>query len=260
MISTLFGDHRRTLLLVALSLAGIGLTLRADRASEARANRLHRSDALAEAAAIYDQQAIDDPSAADLRYNLGTTLLRLGEQSEAFTELAAGTDTDDERVRVHALYNLGLWSLIQAIMSSTTDSVLFHAANAVETNKSALRLEPEHLDARWNLALAQLILETSTPEQGLMDPGDIDGPDNIGERMESPSPLDLANREGLEEAFATGEQEAPAGDDLAALSVVEANEILGTSHLDPTTIMTKLLNREGRARRRQAIYVEGPPW
>lgn len=259
MISILFGDRRRMLLLVALSLAGMGLTLRAERASEARANRLHRNDALVEAAAIYDQQVIEEPSAADLRYNLGTTLLRLGEPG-ALTELAAGTDTEDDRLRVHALYNMGLWSLIQSIMAPSTDSVLFHAANAVEANKSALRLDPEHLDARWNLALAQRILESSAPEQGLMDPGDIDGPDNIGERMESDSPLDLANREGLEEAFTTGEQEAPAGDDMEPLSVLEANEILGTSHLDPSTIMTKLLNRQGRARRRQGIYVEGSPW
>jgi tetratricopeptide (TPR) repeat protein len=257
--STLFGDRRRTLLLVALSLVGIGLTLRAEQASEARANRLHRNDALAEAAAIYDQQVIDDPAAADLRYNLGTTLLRLGEPG-AGTELAAGTDTDDERLRVHALYNLGLWTLIQSIMASTTDSVLFHAANAVEMNKSALRLDPGHLDARWNLALAQQILVNSTPEQGLMDPGDIAGPDNIGERMETDSSLDLANREGLEEASPTGEAEALAGEDVEALSVLEASEILGTSHLDPSTLMTKLLNREGRARRRQGIFVNGPMW
>lgn len=259
MIPTRFGDGRRTLLVAALSLAGIGLTVRAERSSEARANRLHRHDALAEAAVIYDQHVVDEPSAADLRYNLGTTLLRLG-KPEAFTELVAGTDTDDERLRVRAHYNLGLWSLIAAIMAPETDSVLFHAANAVESNKSALRLDPDHVDAGWNLWLAQRILVSAAPEQGLMDPGDITGPENIGERIETTNPLDLANREGLEEAFANGEQEAPAGDDLEPLSVLEANQILGTSHLDPSTIMTKLLNREGRARRRQAIYVEGPPW
>lgn len=259
MIRTLFSQGRQTRVVVALALVGIGLTLRAERSSEARANRLHRNDALAEAAAIYDQRVTDEPSAADLRYNLGTTLLRLGEPG-AFTELAAGSDTEDERLQVRAHYNMGLWSLIQAIVTPSTDSVLFHAANAVESNKSALRLDPHHLDARWNLALAQRILVSAAPEQGLMDPGDIAGPDNIGERMESDSPLDLANREGLEEALASGEEETLAGDDLDALSVGEASEILGTSHLDPSTIMTKLLNREGRARRRQGIYVEGPPW
>ena len=259
MNANLFGDLRRTLLVMALSLAGIVMTVRMERSSEARANRLHRGDALAEAAAIYDQRIVDDPSAADLRYNLGTTLLRLGEPG-ALEELAAGSGTGDERLEVRVRYNMGLVSLIAAYLATSNDSTIFHAANAVEANKSALRLDPEHLDARWNLALAQRILADAAPEPGLMDPGDITGPEIMGDRMESPNAPDLANREGLEETFATGEEETLAGDSLAPLSVLEASEILGTGHLNPSTILTKLLLREGRSLRRQGIYVQGTPW
>ncbi len=259
MTPSLFGDGRRALLVAVLSLVGIVMTVRADRASEARANRLHRSDELPEAAAIYSERIVDDPSAPDLRYNLGTTLLRMGEPG-ALEELAVGSASDDERLEVRARYNMGLWSLIRAILATSNDSTLFHAANAIEANKSALRLDPEHLDARWNMALAQRVLAEATPEPGLMDPGDISGPEIMGDRMESPSPPDLANREGIDETLTTGEQEALAGEDLAPLSVLEASEILGTSHLDPSTIMAKLLRREGRALFRRGYYVEGPPW
>jgi hypothetical protein len=259
MIPSLFGDSRRARLIAAFAVLGIVMTVRADRASVARANRLHRADAIDQAASIYAERLADEPQATRLRYNYGTTLLRLGEPG-AFEELAAGSSTDDDRQRVSAYYNMGLWSLIRALVIPTTDSVLYHAANAVEANKAALRLDPDHLNARWNLALAQRLLVQSAPEQGLMDPGNITGPDNIGERMETPDPLELANREGLEDVSVVGESEAPAGDDLQPLSPVEASEILGTSHLDPSRIIAKMLDREGRARRRQRIFVEGNPW
>lgn len=256
---TLLGDPRRAALVALLSILGIALTLRADRTSEARANRLHRADRLEEAAAIYAARVQDDPDAARLRYNLGTTLLRQGDLG-AFDELAAGSDAESERLQVRARYNLGLWSLIQSIMSPTTDSVRFHAANAIEANKAALRIDPTHEGAKWNLALAQRVLETSTPEQGIMDPYDIPGPENIGERMETADPLELANREGLDDVAVTAESEALAGEDLAPLSPAEADQILGRSHLDPSTLIMKMLRRESRSQRQRGYYGDGPLW
>jgi hypothetical protein len=254
-----FESRRRTLVLVALSLVGVAATVYADRSSAARANRLHRADALAEAAAIYRERVEQDPAATRLRYNLGTTLLRQGEDG-AFDELAAGTVAEDERLRARSYYNLALWSLIRAVLAESTDSVLFHAANAVEANKAALRLAPDHADAKWNLAIAQRVLETSTPEQGLMDPGDISGPDNIGERMETDTPTDLTDRWGEDDVLVVGEAESMAGDSLLPLSPGEASGLLGTSHLDPTKIMYNMMEREGRSRRRRAVYFDGTPW
>ena len=258
MTPSLFGDTRHALVLAAFAVAGIALTVRADRTSEARANRLHRADQVEEAAEIYQGRVDDDPEATRLRYNLGTTLLRMGAPG-AFEELAAGTASESERQRARASYNLALWSLIQSLVSPETDSVLFHAANAVELNKAALRIDPEHENAKWNLALAQRVLETSALEQGLMDPGTITGPENIGDPMDSPTPMQLADREGLENILVLGEAETLAGDDLEPLSQLQANEILGTGHLDPSRIMAKMLNRVGRAWRQRGYVVEGPP-
>jgi len=258
-IPSLFGSTRHALVLSAFAVFGIAATVLADRASEARANRLHRADAIDEAAAIYAERVADHPEETRLRYNYGTTLLRLGAEG-AFEELSAGTSSDDEQQRARAFYNMGLWSLIQALVAAETDSVLYHAANAVEANKAALRLEPERENARWNLAMARRVLETAAPEPGLMDPGSISGPDNIGDPVVTPAPMQLADREGLEDVPVVGESETPAGDDLAPLSPAEANQILGTSHLDPSRIMAKMLVRESRTRRARAIFFQGQPW
>jgi len=260
LIPSLFGNTRHALLLAAFAVAGIGATVWADRTSEARANRLHRSNAVAEAAAIYAARVAEDPEATRLRYNYGTTLLREGAEG-AFEELLAATSTESEQQRVHAFYNMALWSLIEALVTQAgTDSILYHAASAVEANKAALRIDPEHENARWNLALAQRVLETAAPEQGLMDPGSISGPDNIGDPVVTPAPMELADREGLEDVPVVGEVETLAGDDLLPLSPAEANQILGTSHLDPSRIMSKMLVRESRQRRARAIFFDGQPW
>ena len=141
MTDSIFGSGWRALLLVALSVVGITLTVRAERESESRANRLHRADRLEEAAQIYADRAAEDSTTERLSYNLGTTLLRLG-SPEAGLVLTTARESSDERVRGGAHYNLGLWRLIQALLSRSNDSILFHATQAVQENKDALRLDP----------------------------------------------------------------------------------------------------------------------
>ena len=259
MSDSIFGSGWRALLLVGLSVVGIALTVRAERESESRANRLHRADRLEEAAEIYVDRAAEESAAERLHYNLGTTLLRMG-SPEAALELTTAKESDNERVRVGAHYNLGLWRLIQALLSQSSDSIVYQASQAVEENKAALRLDPSHPDAAWNLAFAQILIVEASPD---FDVGNIDEPNgapDLGEIqiIEGPSPF--GQDEGFGDQPSEAEEEAIAQDDLLPLTLSEASEILGTGHLDPSTMMGKLLLREGRARRRRQIFVEGPPW
>ena len=260
MTDSIFGSGWRALLLVALSVAGIALTVRAERASVSRANRLHRADRLEEAAEIYLDRAAADSTAERLHYNLGTTLLRMG-SPEAAQELTAAKESDDERVRVGAHYNLGLWRLIEAILSRTSDSIIYLATQAVEENKAALRLDPSHPDAGWNLAFAQILIVEASPD---FDMGNIDEPNgapDLGEIqiIEGPSPF--GQDEGFGEQPSEAEKESIAQEDLLPLTLAEASDILGTGHLNPSTMTGKLLLREGRARRRrQNNVVVGPTW
>ena len=259
MSDSIFGSGWRALLLVGLSVVGIALTVRAERESESRANRLHRADRLEEAAEIYVDRAAEESAAERLHYNLGTTLLRMG-SPEAALELTTAKESDNERVRVGAHYNLGLWRLIQALLSQSSDSIVYQASQAVEENKAALRLDPSHPDAAWNLAFAQILIVEASPD---FDVGNIDEPNgapDLGEIqiIEGPSPF--GQDEGFGDQPSEAEEEAIAQDDLLPLTLSEASEILGTGHLDPSTMTGKLLLREGRARRRRQIFVEGPPW
>jgi len=259
MSDSVFGSRWRAFLLVVLSIVGIALTVRAERSSESRANRLHRADRLEEAAQIYVDRAVRDSTAERLRYNLATTLLRMGDP-EAGVELTAATQAGNERVRGGAHYNLGLWRLIQALLSQSNDSIIYHATRAAEENKAALRLDPRHPDAAWNLSFARILIVEASPD---FDVGNIDQPNgapDFGEIqiIEGPSPF--GQDQGFGEQASEAEDEALAREDLQPLTLAEATNILGTGHLDPSTMTGKLLLREGRARFRRQIYVEGPPW
>jgi len=259
MSDSVFGNRWRALLLVVLSIVGIVLTVRAERTSESRANRLHRADRLDEAAQIYVDRAAGDSTAERLRYNLATTLLRMG-SPEAGVELTIATGSDDERVRGGAHYNLGLWRIIQALLAQSNDSVIYHATRAVEENKAALRLYPRHPDAGWNLSFARILIVEASPD---FDVGNIDQPNgapDLGEIqiIEGPSPF--GQDEGFGDRPSEAEEEALVEEELLPLTLAEATNILGTGHLDPSTMTGKLLLREGRARFRRQSYVEGPPW
>ena len=260
MTDSIFGGGWRALLLVGLSVVGIVLTVRAERDSESRANRLHRADRLEEAAEIYFDGAAEESAAERLHYNLGTTLLRMG-SPEAAQELITAKESENERVRVGAHYNMGLWRLIEALLAQSNDSIVYQASQAVEENKAALRLDPDHPDAAWNLAFAQILIVEASPD---FDVGNIDEPNgapDLGEIqiIEGPSPF--GQDEGFGEQPSDAEEEAIAQEDLLPLTQSEASEILGTGHLDPSTMTGKLLLREGRARRRrQNFVVGGPPW
>lgn len=259
MSDSLLGNRWRALLLVSLCALGIVLTVRAERSSESRANRLARTGDLEQAADLYGSRLARDTASDRLRYNLGTTLLRIG-SLEAEPALTAVTESFDEPLRVRAEYNLGVWSLIQALFARSDDSIVYHASNAVEANKAVLRLDPEHPDAPWNLSLARRLVVEASPE---MDPGSMDSPTgapDLGEIQIIEGPQPFGQDEGFGDSPTEGEEEALAQEDLEPLSLAEASEILGTGHLDPSTMTGKLLQREGRARRRQRIFVAGPPW
>jgi hypothetical protein len=214
---------------------------------------------LEDAATIYRDHLLEDSAQARLRYNLGTTMLRLGSPA-AYAELATGSEAGNQRLQVRAYYNMGLSSLIQALFAESNDSILVNAARAVEANKDVLRLDPDHVDARWNLALAQRILVNATPEEG---PGNIDSPSGgpeIGELQLVNEPPPQQEEEDVGDTPSEGEEESLADEDLEPISLVEAGEILGIGHRDPSTIVGKLLLREGRSRRQRGMSVTGPPW
>lgn len=234
--------------LALLAFAGLGFGWSVERGSLERANRLQRDGRVEEAVDAYQARTRTTPSDPELRYNLGTALAAL-DSVAAEIELARATPGGGPEIRARANYNIGVVRLGDALEAGEPDSVRADAAAAVEANRAALRLRPGDPDAKWNLAMAVRLLDSIDSFQRRsgreLDEGAVEA-DVVTRSVNVPDP---AEDEFAEDPPAEGEDEtvAVAGDE-SPLSPEEAEEILGTSHLDATTILEKLLANEGRRR------------
>ncbi len=254
----------RAIMVGVLSLIGLAAVVALDRRTEEHANRVQRRGDVEEAARLYGTRiASARTSSASvpsrLAYNFGTSLLDLG-SPWAEAELAGAAADPDSTLSVRARYNLGRWHLLRARESRAADSVRVHASMSVAANKEALRLEPGRSDARWNLALAQRMLDSVNAEGGASSGESSDGASDSEEQVRSEDLREFENgaevadapREGSDEALAQGEQSPP-------LSALEAAGILVTDP-DRSVIVRKLLTYEGRVHRRVRVGRASPRW
>jgi hypothetical protein len=250
----------RTAVLAVLCVAGLLLAGVLERRSMQRANRLHRGGDEQAAARAYAELAPERERADDaLHYNFGTALLELGSPATA-AELGRASETDRPALRVRALYNLGLWHLLRARVVVSADSVRSYAMASADASKEALRIEPGRYDARWNLALAQRMLDSINADDGRAGTESVDGTNDADEEVlseelrefEDPSDVSDAPRQGSDEALAQSEE-------AAGLSPLEVDAILVTDP-DRSVIVRKLLTYQGRMRPRPFGRPAGPRW
>lgn len=132
---------------------------------EAAANRAYRRGDYARAAERYrsalDRAADDAPR---LRYNLGTSLLQLGELNAARGQLGAALAAQSPELRARAFFNLG-----NAHARDDSADRVESLREAIAAYRRALLLDPDDDDARWNLELAMRRLEEER-SQGLPGP------------------------------------------------------------------------------------------
>ena len=266
----------RTRLAVAAALAAaLTAVVVAERASEERANRLHRRGDWSTAARIYRARlqeevpvARDDaaggspvapgdaapdtgpaaatPPAPHLHYNLGTTLLELADAADARVRLSRGAAGPDDELRSLAWYNLGVASLRAAIAAPGSDSALVHVVAAMEENRNALRLSPGREEAAWNLAFARRMLDSldAGSRRGVQageafSDAELTGDDTRaeGESGEIMAPPGMLGEEETVVDLEGGE----------ALSPAEAAAILAGIRLDGELITRKLLGLASRS-------------
>jgi hypothetical protein len=234
--------------LVAAAAVGLVLSWSVERASLQRGNRLHRSGSTGEAADLYDERLRRGASDEALRYNLGTALAVLDDPAaEAELEIAGRRGGPD--VRSRAQYNTGLLRLERALEAGATDSVRLQAAAAAEANRVSLRLRPDNDDAKWNLAMSLRLLDSIEAMERRSGRELTDGAMEADVVTRSVNVPDAAEDEFAEDPPAQGEDEAVAvATDEQPLSVEEAAELLGRTHLDPTDMIGKLLALESRSR------------
>ena len=237
--------HGHVALVAAL---GLVAAWSVERASVERANRLQRAGAAEDATAVYAARIEAEPNDPALRYNLGTALLDT-EDARAEEELSRGTRAADPEIRSRAQYNTGLLQLDRALNADTPDSVRMHASASVGANRSALRLQPDDENAKWNLAMALRLLDSIDSQQRRSGREQMEGAMEADVVTRSVNVPDPAEDERAEDPPAEGENETVVvmGNE-GPLTPEEAAEILGRSHLDATQILGKILALEGRSR------------
>lgn len=119
-----------------------------------RGNRLFREGRYEEALAAYSEALEGGRDDAELRYNIGTTLLRLERYAEAERQFARALRSVDPALRTPTFYNLGLRFLHDGRGSPDPRAQARLLDAAVEAYRQALRLDPSDVDAKWNLEMA----------------------------------------------------------------------------------------------------------
>jgi Ca-activated chloride channel family protein len=144
----------RGMMLIAGAAALIGGGVLAD------AERAYRRGDYQAAARGYGRALAEGDSSAIVRYNLGTALLRLGRHDEARPHLtAAARARTSADTRFRGAYNAGGADLQPVAGGSVPrEQRRERLVRAINHYRRALLLNPEDVDAKWNLELANRLL------------------------------------------------------------------------------------------------------
>lgn len=180
---------RRWLLLALAAGLVAGTALWQDRGSVERGNRLYREGDTVRAAEVYRGRTGAPAGPAVVTYNLGTALLAL-DPEEAAEQLLRVAEGDDPAFVQSGRYNLGYRFLTSVDAATEPDSAIALLRDAVTHGRVAVRLDPGDEDARWNLALAQRMLDSLT-----FDPGRVEGETDAGDDETEVDDLSLTRSE-----------------------------------------------------------------
>jgi len=190
-------------------------------------NRLYRQGEYRAAAEAYAEALRRGDDSPELRYNLGTALLRLEAYDSARAHLEAALPAGAPEVRQRASYNGGNADLLPVFLKRVPDDQRRPMLErAVAAYKRALLLRPGDLDAKWNLEIALRLLARQ-PQGG----GGGSGEDEGGGGDED------------------GEQQAPEAAERApegakGLSPAEAERILRGAQRAEAEVQGEKLRRE----------------
>lgn len=223
---------------LAFGLAALGMFgtfVRQERASLERGNRFYRDGSVERAGEIYRSRAESDLAPGVAAYNLGTALLAQG-APEAEDYLRVATEGVDSTAVQRGYYNLGQLLLSRLDDAAALEEAIPLLTAAVGSNRAALRLDPRDENARWNLALAQLLLDSLTTLADLDEPSSEEETDRAegDEGMVIPQVAQLGARRGRE-------YEAVAGDDPGSINEAEARALLDAVGTDVEALIRGIL-------------------
>lgn len=198
-------------------------------------NLYYRSGEYARAAAAYESGLRREADSPTLRYNLGTALLRLQRYDDARRHLEAAVRANDVDLRQRAHYNAGNADLEPVFRDRATDGRGEHLERAILSYKRALLLNPSDLDAKWNLELAQRLLEEEQQSGGGADDSPQQGGGGGGgEGSESQAPSQPDARPSP----------APGSGDQPQMTIQQAERMLGRLEQSERELQQAKLRRD----------------
>ena len=128
---------------------------RTDRFYLRSGNRHYVDSAYVEAEVDYRKALEMNPRSTEARFNLGNALLQQGKANEAMEQYEAVTQTEkDPQKLAKAYHNMGV------VLQGSKQY-----APCIEAYKRSLRYNPSNDETRYNLALAQHLLEQQQQQQ-----------------------------------------------------------------------------------------------
>ncbi|MBW6500998.1 MAG: tetratricopeptide repeat protein [Bacteroidales bacterium] len=138
-----------------LLVSELTVSAQADRKHLRQGNREYAGNKFAESEISYRRASDINKTSPDAVFNTGDALYRQNKFDDAAKEfLGSSGKTDDVSKKAAAFYNLGN-SLLMAQK----------IGESIEAYKNSLRLDPDNMEAKYNLAYAQDLLEQQKQQQ-----------------------------------------------------------------------------------------------
>ena len=199
--------------LLGLLLLLPGLKAQEEREYIRKGNRLYKKGEFAGSEGMYRRAQSQEKSTADGGFNLGDALYKQGRYGEAAEEFArAASASGDDRDRLaESFYNLGN-SLLK---DQKYDE-------SIEAYINSLKLKPENMEAKYNLAYAQDQLRKQQEQQQNQDQEKQDNKDDS--KSDEKKPEDQQNDEGKENQQQSPQQSISREDAKRLLDALAASE------------------------------------
>lgn len=187
--------------------SGVAFAQKAERKNVREGNKLYESEKFTEAEIAYRKSLEVNPRSTEGTYNLGNSLYKQGKFPEAAEQyqLIVGqgermAETPEGKARLSEVYhNMG------NIFMQSKDY-----AKSVEVYKQSLRLNPKDDETRYNLALAQKLLQDQQSEDQSQEPNEDkqENKDQKDDQQEQPQqqPQDDQKQDKTQEQQQSNEQ------------------------------------------------------
>lgn len=208
-----------------------------------RGNRLYRAGRYAEAVEAYRAALADGTDTPQLRYNLGTALVRLGRYEEGETHLRAALSAIDPDLRERTFYNLGNRYLEEARRATDARARAALLERAIASYRQALRLQPGDAAAKWNLELAlreEQEQQRSSPQAG-------GGEEQSPQQRQDAEPSGGGDQQSPAQPQ-PGEDRRPTPQPAAGMTREQAERILSAAEQDERELYRERMRRNQRER------------